>query len=191
MPLSEFVPSWDKYASIHDAESFARLSSLFSRSEKQAMIRGGRMVSLAELRGRPAVLIGAYNNEWTLSLGRELRFYFDVEKGLGQVLRDRQDPKNLEWRAPHSWPFRKIPLDYALVTRVVSPVTENTVVMMAGLTHFGTQAAGEFVTNPAYFSEALKHAPADWRQKNMQIVLSAKVMSGTVGPPNVVAVHFW
>jgi hypothetical protein len=59
------------------------------------------------------------------------------------------------------------------------------------LTHFGTQAAGEFVTNPAYFAEAIKNAPRDWRQRNMQVVLSAKVMSGTVGPPSVLAVHFW
>lgn len=191
VPLSEFVPSWDKYVSIHDAESFARLSSLFASREKQTTIRGARMVSLADLRGRPSVLIGAYNNEWTLSLGRDLRFHFDLEKGLGQVLRDRQNPKNLDWRAPHSWPFRKIPLDYALVTRVVSPITESTVVMVAGLTHFGTQAAGEFITNPAYFAEAVKNAPSGWKRKNIQVVLSAQVMSGTVGPPNIVAVHFW
>jgi hypothetical protein len=191
VPLAEIVPSWDRYVSIHDAESFARLSTLFARSGKQAMIRGGRSVSLSDLRGRPVVLIGAFNNEWTLSLGRELRFYFDREPGHGEVVRDRQNPKNLDWTAAPSWPHRRIPMDYAVVTRLLSPVTEQTVVVVAGLTHFGTQAAGEFVTNPAYFAEAIKNAPRDWRQRNMQVVLSAKVMSGTVGPPSVLAAHFW
>jgi len=74
---------------------------------------------------------------------------------------------------------------------VVSPTTEQFVVMAAGLTEIGTQAASEFLTSPGYFAEALRDAPPDWRNKNMQVVLSAKVLSGTAGPPQVLAVHVW
>jgi hypothetical protein len=55
----------------------------------------------------------------------------------------------------------------------------------------GTQAAGEFLTNPEYFAEAVKRAPRDWSRRNMQIVISAKIMKETAGPPQVLAVHFW
>jgi hypothetical protein len=63
-------------------------------------------------------------------------------------------------------------------------------VTVAGTTGFGTQAAGEFLTNEAYLEEALKQAPRDWQKKNMQVVLSTRVMSGTAGPPQVLAVDF-
>jgi len=64
-------------------------------------------------------------------------------------------------------------------------------VIVAGITQYGTLAAGEFLTNEAYFAEALKDAPGDWYQKNMQVVLSTRVMSGKNGPPEVLAVYFW
>jgi hypothetical protein len=37
----------------------------------------------------------------------------------------------------------------------------------------------------------VRQAPRGWSRKNMQIVLSAKVMSGTAGPPQILKVHFW
>jgi hypothetical protein len=79
----------------------------------------------------------------------------------------------------------------SLVTSAKPTTTQQTVVIAAGITHYGTSAAAEFLTNPAYFAEAVKNAPSDWSSKNMQVVLSAKVMSGTAGPPRVMAVHFW
>ena len=65
------------------------------------------------------------------------------------------------------------------------------ILMVGGIAQYGTESAGEFVTNPSYFSEALKDAPADWRNKNMQILLSTRVLSQTGGPPSVLATHFW
>ena len=47
-------------------------------------------VSLSDLRERPTVLIGAFNNEWTLSLQGDLRFYFENDSHHhSQVIRDR------------------------------------------------------------------------------------------------------
>jgi hypothetical protein len=74
---------------------------------------------------------------------------------------------------------------------VVNPTTEQTVVTIAGITGFGTRAAADFLTNPAYLAEALKQAPSDWQHKNMQIVLATKVTSGAPGPPRVLTVYFW
>jgi hypothetical protein len=82
-------------------------------------------------------------------------------------------------------------VDYAIVSRFVNPTTEQMVVSVAGATGYGTVAAGEFVTNPAYFSEAMRRAPRDWYRRNMQVVLSVEVMSGHAGPPKVLALHFW
>ena len=107
------------------------------------------------------------------------------------MVRDRQDPRNNVWTVANAWPYPRIPTDYAIVTRVRNATTEQTVVIVAGITQFGTVAAGELLSDPAYFDAALKTAPRDWYRKNMQVVLSVTVMSGTAGPPKVLAVHFW
>jgi len=192
VPLADVVPTWDWYISLDDAQAFSQLSNLFAQKGKKAQLRGGRSVSLADLRGRPCVLIGAFNNDWTLGLAGELRFYFDndVQNGL-LIVRDRQRPDNAEWNIVNTWPHRTITVDYAIVSRVFDPTTEQAVVIAAGITHYGTKVAAEFLTNEAYFAEALRNAPDNWHEKNMQVVLSTKVMSGTHGPPNVLAIHFW
>jgi hypothetical protein len=147
---------------------------------------------LADLRGKPCVFIGGFNNDWTLALAGELRFYFDHDSQTNtSMVRDRSDPGNNAWTVANAWPYPTMPTDYAIVTRARNATTEQTVVIAAGITHFGTVAAAEFLSNPAYFNAALPGAPRDWDRKNMQVVLSVKVMSGTAGPPKVLAVHFW
>jgi len=192
VPLGDVVPTWDWYVSLDDAQAFSQLSNLFAQKGKKVQLRGGRSVSLSDLRGRPCVLIGAFNNDWTLGLAGELRFYFDIDEQNGLlVVRDRQRPDITEWNVVNTWPHRIINVDYAIVSRVFDPTTEQTVVIAAGITHYGTKVAAEFLTNEAYFAEALINAPDNWHRKNMQVVLSTKVMSGTQGPPSVLAVHFW
>ncbi len=193
VPLNQIVPMWDKSVALADAQAFARLVNLFARKRKQVDLRGGRSVSLSDLRGRPSILIGAFDNDWTMNLTGELRFYFDTDQQKhAQIIRDQQKPDATDWKLVDAWPPGKdINKDYALVTRVVNRTTERTVVMVGGISQYGTEAAAEFVTEPAYFEPALAHAPSDWYRKNLQIVLSTRVLSGVSGPPSVVAVYFW
>ena len=66
--------------------------------------------------------------------------------------------------------------DYALISRVVDPTTGQLVVTAAGIMAYGTRAAGEFLTDPAYMEQAVKLAPGDWSHKNIQIVVSTKIV---------------
>ena len=43
----------------------------------------------------------------------------------------------------------------------------------AGITHFGTEGAGEFLSDPAHFAEAVPRLPPDWQARNLQIELPA------------------
>src|SRR5215475_11474380 len=192
LSLDDVVPMWDRYVGLGDAQAFSQFSEMFARKGKKSQLRGVRSVSLADLRSKPCVLIGAFNNEWTMSLAGELRFFFDIDhQNNAEIVNDRQNPGKTEWKVVNSWPHRRIPADYAIVSRILNPTTEQAVVIVAGITYYGTHAAGEFLTNQAYFSEALNNAPRDWYRKNMQVVLSTKVISGAHGPPKVLAVHFW
>jgi hypothetical protein len=191
VPLDEIVPAWDRHISLSEAVVFSRVSSLLVQKGQKVQLRGVRETTLADLRGKPCVLVGAFNNEWNLGLTGQLRFYFESQGTVADFVRDRQAPDKSDWRVPNTWPYPRPPVDYAIVSRVVNPTTEQTVVTVAGTTGFGTQAAGEFLTSETYLAEALKQAPRDWQKKNMQVVLSTRVMSGTPGPPQVLAVHFW
>lgn len=140
------------------------------------------------------VLVGAFNNDWTLRLTGELRFYFESDSGRHlDLVRDRLHPEQQSWAVRSDTPAAQTPVDYAIVTRVFNPTTEQTVVVVvvAGLKGAGTNVAGEFVTNPTYLGKALRLAPPEWAGKNVQFVISAEMYSGSPGPPTVVAEHYW
>jgi hypothetical protein len=193
VPPNEIVPMWSSPVALADAQAVAGLANLLAQKGKRIDLRGERLVSLSDLRGRPAVLVGAFDNDWTLNFTRDLRFYFDSDpRTHAQMIRDRQRSNGTDWKLIAAWPpGREISQDYAMVTRVVNRTTEQSILILAGIAQYGTDAAAEFVTHPEYFKQALVNAPRDWSQKNIQVVLSTRVLSGVGGPPTVVAVYFW
>ena len=192
VPIGQILPLWQNSVSLADAQSFARMYSLFARRGVQADLRGDRSVSLSDLRERSSVMVGAFNNQWTLNLQGDLRFYFENDsRNHSQVIRDRLNPTQSRGLIEPWPPSSSIKTDYALVSRFRSRTTEQMILMVGGIAQYGTEAAAEFVTKPSYFSEALKNAPPDWRKKNMQILLSTRVLSQTGGPPTVLATYFW
>jgi len=82
-------------------------------------------------------------------------------------------------------------VDYAIVTRMVDNTSDRPVIIAAGLTQYGTIGAGEFLSNPSYFSEAARRLPKDWPKKNLQIVLSVPVVNRISGRPRVLATNVW
>jgi len=77
------------------------------------------------------------------------------------------------------------------VTRVFRRDTRQVLIVAGGLKHFGTGAAGEFVTNPIYWRDAVAQLPKDWTRRNVQIVLETRVIRKAASPPKVLAVHCW
>ncbi len=192
IPAREIIPSFDRYLSISDVQAMTGLVQLFTQHGKNIELKGGRSTSLSDLRGRAAVLIGGFNNSWTLSLTGEQRFYFESDHANQlEIVRDRLNPRNREWEVRRDHALDQIPMDYAIVSRVFSPTLEQTIVVAAGIRGGGTQAAGEFLTNPEYLNAALKDSTPGWEKKNVQFVLATRMFSGNPGPAQVIARHFW
>ncbi len=192
IPLNDVYSISDRIIGIHDAQTLVRLTALFAGRGKSVELRGGRSTTLGDLRGKPVVLIGAFNNSWTLSLTGELRFYFDEDPaGKGLLVRDRQHPEARAWEVRFSQEAALDHEDYAIVSRVLDPTTEQPVIVAAGIQGGGTAAAGEFLTSVGYLSKALENAPAHWETKNVQFVLKTRLLSGAAGPPEVVASYYW
>jgi hypothetical protein len=191
IPLSQLIPMWDRYLAMGDVSCLLRLASIFEKRGKPYGIRSEAATSFSDLRERPSILIGAFDNEWTLQAVGDMRytFYKDFE-GL-EVIHDRDHPGNTEWKLLNSWPQWNITNDYAIVSRVFDVHTDRMVVVAAGITHFGTAGAGDFLSNPQYFSEVISRLPRDWQHKNLQIVLRVPVIHGVASHPQVLATHVW
>lgn len=176
----------DHYVGIGDAQAMARVAAFFASRGRQAQLRLGNDTSFTDLRGSPAVLIGAFTNQWTMQLGQDLRFVFEKEPG-GRMWVQDQQPPGQRFEYQRTTP----PMDFVIVSRVFDSRTGQPLIVAAGLAHFGTQVAGEFLTTPAYFNDAMKAAPGGWETKNLQLVLRAEVIGKAPGPPRVVAMHVW
>jgi hypothetical protein len=192
IPRKDLLILPNRYVVLGDAVCLARLATLFERYKKSYRIRGERSTSFADLSEGPAVLIGAFNNQWTLRAAGQLRFTFvkDYARGIDMV-RDQQHPQNTEWRLAKVWPYWDVPNDYAIVSRILDTTTDRPVVIAAGITGHGTMVAGEFLTNAEYFSETVPQLPHGWQKKNLQIVLRVPVVKSVAGHPRVLATHVW
>jgi hypothetical protein len=175
---------------LADAMTLSRLTGILQSKGKAYRIRGERSTTLTELRDGPVVLIGAFNNEWTLRLMRPLRFSFERTPDTVRI-KDQQNLSNNEWAINVTSPYLNLTEDYAIVSRVCDPTTQQFVVVAAGLAKYGTVAAGEFLTNPAYMEEAASHLQENWQHKNLELVLGTKVIDGNSGPPRVLATYSW
>jgi len=149
-------------------------------------------LTLVDLRKGPAILIGAFNNDWTLSLENQLRFTFERDQVTGaQWIRDRKKPSERNWIRDPAVPRDKRTADYGIVSRFLDTRTERTVMVVAGMGGNGTQAAGEFTTVSRYLETLASMAPAGWEHKNLQAVIETELINGHPGPPRILATHFW
>jgi hypothetical protein len=171
-----------------DVYTAIRLSGLFGQIGKKNQVRIGGDYSFEDLRSSPAVVIGAFNNRWTMQLTSKLHFVF-ADEGNESLIRE-VGPSGKRWRS-QSDSNGKATEDYAVVTRLLNSTTGQFVVVVAGIKSYGTQAAGEFVSNPEYLQEALRTIPQGWEGRNIQIVLQTAVTDGLPSSPEVAAVYVW
>ena len=173
-----------------DARALGRISGLLYAKGKRYRMQGESSTSFAELRDGPVVLVGALNNDWTMRLTGPLRFSFERDNNIFWV-RDRKNPSRRERAVDYSTPYLDVTQDYALISRLWDQTTERMVVVAGGLTGYGTMAAAEFLTDPAYMDAFAKSAPRDWWHRNIQVLIATKVINGNSGPPRVVERWFW
>jgi hypothetical protein len=174
-----------------DAVTLARLTAFLAGRGKNFKVLYAPVISLGDLRQGPAILIGAFNNDWTLRLAGPLRYSFERDADFHITsIRDEQNPGRNDWKVDRRTPDMDLTEDYSIVSRVSDPTTGETVIVAAGITKYGTLSAGEFLTG-SRLNELARYAPRDWRRKNLQVILGTKVVKGSPGPPRVLATYFW
>jgi hypothetical protein len=185
-PKDSMVPMSDSFVGTGDAFALADIAKLLSTRGKEWQLLPGNSTPSQTLLAGPIILIGVHANKWTRDIMGNSRFFF----GIDNAIYDRSNP-NVKWSLEHLAADWKTGEDYALVSRFTNPGSGQPVIVIAGLTNFGTQAAGEFFTDQSLLSEALQQAPKDWRHKNFQFVLHTKIIGNTPERPTVIAAYYW
>ena len=179
-----------------DAVTIARVVGSLEANGKKVLIHRESASSFSDLREGAVVLIGAFNNEWSLRLTHPLRYSLalDTENHLVYI-KDVNNPSSRTWSwrtdqptGHHVGPGSPVLKDYALISRIRNSETGHVVVVIGGLYTYGTEAAGEFLTDPQLIQAIAKAVRPDSAHQNLQIVLETTVTDETPGPPKVVAV---
>ncbi len=192
------VPGSDSSQTVpfSDTVTIARVVGALEARKKNVLIRRGNSSSFSDLREGAVVLIGAFNNEWSLRLTRPLRYSLAMDPDRHLVyIRDAQNPASRNW----SWATNQPPepqtganspkiQDFALISRIRDSETGHVVVVIGGLYTYGTEAAGEFLTDPEMMRAIAGQMRPGGAGQNLQIVLGTTVTDGTPGPPKVLAV---
>ena len=192
------VPGSDSSQTVpfSDTVTIARVVGALEARKKNVLIKRGNSSSFSDLREGAVVLIGAFNNEWSLRLTRPLRYSLALDPDRHLVyIRDAQNPASRNW----SWATNQPPepqtganspkiQDFALISRIRDSETGHVVVVIGGLYTYGTEAAGEFLTDPEMMRAIAGQMRPGGTGQNLQIVLGTTVTDGTPGPPKVLAV---
>jgi hypothetical protein len=180
---SDVTRDVDHYVGWGDAVALNDLASYFARHDKSATVQLADDVSFSELSQSPVVLVGARSNPWSVQLANNMRFTF-VRTGTASLVRDRKTGR--EWNYTPGNPG----VDYVILSRIFESKTGRMVVLAAGLSHYGTEAAGQALTDSREMQKLLKDAPKDWASRDLQLVLRVEVFGRTAGTPTLVASDF-
>jgi hypothetical protein len=176
---------------VSDVVTLARSLGPVISTQRPYRVAAASAVSFEQLREGPIVLIGAFDNRWTMRITETLPFRFEPgDNGVAQIV-DRKNSPPKSWVNVWSVPKTQLAKDYAIVARIHDDVTGQPLILLGGLLPEGTEAAGELVSNPEYLNSLLAKLPTDWANKNIEAIIEANIIEGHPGPPTVIAVQAW
>jgi hypothetical protein len=180
---------------VSDVTTLARSIVPLVPKDRAFRVVSASDTGFAQLRESPFVLIGAFDNIWTMRITQDLPFGFEYDahdpKLVDRKLVDRKSSSKRFWTLQWEVPYTKLAKDYAIVARIHDNVTGQPVIILAGILGEGTEAASEVVSNPAYLDAMLRKAPKNWAPLNLEAVIETNVIEGHAGPPTVLAVETW
>jgi hypothetical protein len=169
------------FVGLGDVAAAVSISTFFKGRDVRYDLRFGRDIVFGDFRTTPVVLIGAFNNSWTLELNDKMPYRFTASNGIKRL----EGPGHSwqTWYGPDGAPRE----DYALITREISPKSGEPVIAVAGLDQTGTRAAAEFVSTATLLDAALRKLPAGWQNRKVQLVLHATIVDYVPSGYDVIA----
>ena len=177
---------------MRDATSATRVSAVIGRMGGNPRMLGTASTNFTDLQTTSGVLLGAFNNPWTLRLQAPLRYQF-VRNATDQTysIVDTKHPDPRLYQIDRTKPYSQSTQDYGIVARFLSPTTERETVIIAGIGANGTLAATSMATDERFFGELVRSAGKNAAKKNIEILVTTQIIDNRTGPPKVLDVQYW
>jgi hypothetical protein len=188
--LDQLVLSRQAQTSWPTVQALVDVSRMLAVAGKPFHVRVAGEMSFDQVNGQPMVVIGMFSNPWTIELTRHLRFSFEMAADGHYLVKDAQQPQMVR-HVRGLYPVSAMPVDYALVTRLVDSRLNRHVIAIGGISGLGTQVAADFATNERSWERVAQIAPAGWEKGNLQVLLETRIVGDTPSPPTIAAVHSW
>jgi hypothetical protein len=182
------IPFSDYGVALGDVEAAVAVSAMMGKLAKPTQVRIGDHYSFEDLHNSPSVVVGAFNNKWTMRITAGFHFEF-VEENAVYAIREHVT-NGREWHSRFDQSFQN-GQDFAMVARLLDSSTGQFTVVAAGISGSGTQAAADFVSNADLLEKALRTLPSGWQKKNIEFVLQTNVTDGVAGPSHLEAFYVW
>lgn len=175
-----------------DATSATKVSAVIGRMGGSPRMLGADATNFTDLQTTSGVLLGAFNNPWTMRLQAPLRYQF-VRNATDQTysIVDTKHPDSRLYQIDRTRPYNQSTQDYGIVARFLSPTTERETVIIAGIGANGTLAATSMATDERFFGELVRSAGKNAAKKNIEILVTTQIIENRTGPPKVLDVQYW
>jgi hypothetical protein len=175
------------FVSMQIASAINQLGLTIDQTGESPQLVPSATTSLPDLREHSVILLGGYNNQWTMRLLDPLRFHFGSASD--EAIIDGMHPRT-EWKRDQSRPYSSAD-DYALIARFRDTTTDGWVVALAGIGRNGSEAAAQFATSRHYMQLLRDRVGTNFANRNIEAVLKVNVIDGKTGAPSIQAVHVW
>lgn len=175
---------------ISNVTTLIHLGGALDNFHKAFQLELASQAGFPELHQGPVILIGALDNPWTMRLTEQLRYGFAKNEESMYIV-DHRNPTARNWAVSLTQSPSSQSGDFAIIARYHDNTLGQPVVLVAGLSSKGTEAAGGVLSDPDFLKALFKDAPRDWNTVNFEAVVRTQVVEGYPGTSRLIAIEYW
>lgn len=180
---------------VGDALATADFVRFLEHENQKYHVSTASSVTAEDIQSSTVVLVGGAGNIWTYYATEGLRFHFssriDADSKESVWIEDSKNPSRKDWSLAAHLPETVAMDDFAIVARVKDPKNGLWRVVAGGLDGIATSVASRYLVDANYAEEMSTLLPKGRNSKNLEAVISFKVVQGKVSSPHMVAYEVW
>lgn len=184
----------DYYTGVGEVMGVSALTNLFTKAEHPFRVKRSLLLNWDDVKTENIIILGSPAENLflrKLPQSQDFAFRFNSELRVIELVNLKPRPGETEIFRPHIERVKgegpatvQITEDYALVSMIKGLGDQNRLLILAGITTHGTQAAAEYVTKPEYVKELVARVNSSADAQNpalpdfFQVLVKVKINGG-------------